>query len=129
MDLVPIDLFAPTALSLQDGGRLRAEAPPRMSGDVDGWMVAMFHAETSEDVHGDHWEVHPAAEEAVCVLSGTVRLILRGEDGAGDAERVTLNAGTACIVPRGRLHRLELDGPADLMSVTMRRGTRLEERA
>jgi len=129
VDLIPVELFAPTALSLQGGGRMRAEAPPRTSAHGDAWSVAMFHAETSQDVHGDHWEMHPAGEEAVCVLSGAVRLILRAEDEAGDGEGVTLGAGTACIVPRGRWHRLELDEPTNLMSVTVRQGTRLEARA
>jgi hypothetical protein len=39
-----------------------------------------------------------------------------------------LGAGTAAIVPRGRRHRLELDAPSDLMSITLRDGTRLEKR-
>jgi hypothetical protein len=37
-------------------------------------------------------------------------------------------AGTAVIVPRGRWHRLELDAPSDLMSITLRHGTRPERR-
>lgn len=41
---------------------------------------------------------------------------------------VRLSAGTAVIVPRGRWHRLELNAPSDLMSVTLRHGTRLEKR-
>lgn len=129
MNLVPVNLFTPSALRLADGGAIQAETPPRIPDDAGGWCVAVFHAETSRDVHADLWEVHPDGEEAVCVLAGTARLILRGEDGAGEEEPVTLSAGTACIVPRGRWHRLELDGPADLMSVTVRRGTRAEPRS
>jgi mannose-6-phosphate isomerase-like protein (cupin superfamily) len=128
MNLVPLELFAPSALHLDDGGRVCAEAPPRMSGDIDGWMVATFHAETMADVHADHWEIHPVAEEAVCVLAGRARLILRAGD-HGEEETVTLPARTGYIVPRGRWHRLEIDGPVDLMSITMRRDTRLEQRA
>lgn len=41
---------------------------------------------------------------------------------------VPLPAGSAVVVPRGRWHRLELDGPSDLMSLTLRHGTRLEKR-
>lgn len=129
MSLAPLDLFAPSVLCLAGGGTIRAETPPRMSPGADGWCVAMFRAETGHDVHADRWEVHPGGEEAVCVLAGAARLILRGEDGASEEEPVTLSAGTACIVPRGRWHRLELDGPADLMSVTMRLGTRTEPRS
>jgi hypothetical protein len=39
-----------------------------------------------------------------------------------------LRAGTAVIVSCGRWHRLESAAPGDLMSITLRRGTRLEER-
>ncbi|GAA2234410.1 hypothetical protein GCM10010430_13920 [Kitasatospora cystarginea] len=49
-------------------------------------------------------------------------------DGPGAEEMVRLPAGSAVIVPRGRWHRLELDGPSDLMSITLRDGTRLERR-
>jgi len=41
---------------------------------------------------------------------------------------VRITEGTAVIVPRGRWHRLELDAPSDLMSITLRDGTRLEKR-
>jgi mannose-6-phosphate isomerase-like protein (cupin superfamily) len=123
MSAVPIGLFAPSALSLDEAGGLHAEVPPRMAGDSGGWMVATFHAETSEDVHSDYWEAHPSGEEAVCVLAGAARVILRAGDGA-DEQAVTLPARTAYIVPRGRWHRLEVDGPTDLMSITPRLGTR-----
>jgi hypothetical protein len=33
------------------------------------------------------------------------------------------------VVPRGRWHRIDLDGPSDLLTVTMESRTRLEKRA
>lgn len=72
--------------------------------------------------------MHPEAEEAVCCLTGGVRLYLRAAGPDEPPEAVQLPAGTAVIVPRGRWHRLELDAPSDLMSITLRHGTRLEER-
>jgi mannose-6-phosphate isomerase-like protein (cupin superfamily) len=125
MDTNTVKLFAPAALRLHDGGAVTAEAPPRMAGDVDGWTIATFHVETSEDVHGDQWEMHPAGEEAVCALAGSARVILRRDEG-GEEAPISLSAGTAYIVPRGRWHRLEIDGPTDLVSITQRNGTRLE---
>ncbi|MFI8888636.1 hypothetical protein ACIGW9_40845, partial [Streptomyces sp. NPDC053813] len=38
------------------------------------------------------------------------------------------DAQCSVIVPRGRWHRLELNAPSDLMSITLRHGTRLEKR-
>ncbi|MEU8306991.1 cupin domain-containing protein [Actinomadura sp. NPDC048955] len=122
----PIDMFA-SALTFHPDGAVRA-AEPRMTSDDGGWQVAAFRVETDEDVHADHWEVHPAAEEAVCCLSGGLRIYLRPEEPGGEEEVVRLAAGTAVVVPRGRWHRLELDGPSDVMSVTLRRGSRIEKR-
>ncbi|WP_181764148.1 cupin domain-containing protein [Streptomyces albidus (ex Kaewkla and Franco 2022)] len=129
-----VDLFA-SALHFHQDGEVRADER-QMTGSASGaWQIGVFHVETDADVHADHWEMHPHAEEAVCCLTGGVRLYLRpveGEDAenaeAAD-ELVRLTAGTAVIVPRGRWHRLELEGPSDLMSVTLRQGTRLEKRA
>lgn len=122
----PIDMFA-SALTFRPGGAVRA-AERRMTGDDGDWQIAAFHVETDEDVHADHWEMHPAAEEAVCCLSGGLRIYLRPEEPGGEEEMVRLPAGTAAVVPRGRWHRLELDAPSDVMSVTLRGGTRLERR-
>ncbi|HEY1701421.1 MAG TPA: cupin domain-containing protein [Trebonia sp.] len=75
------------------------------------------------------WEIHPFGQEVVSVLSGHARLVLRPEDDGGEEQTVALDAGTAFVVPRNRWHRLEIDGPTDLQSITPRRGSRLEPRA
>lgn len=128
MTLERVDLFAPSGLRLQAGGSIEVETPPRMSGDQDGWVVASFHVESTADVHGDHWEIHPFGQEVVSVLSGQARLVLRSDE-QNQEETVALPAGTACVVPRNRWHRLEIDGPTDMQSITPRRGTRLEPRS
>ncbi|WP_030670086.1 cupin domain-containing protein [Streptomyces sp. NRRL B-1347] len=130
MTVTPIDLFA-SFIRLDQGGQVRAERPVFDSA-WDGWQVMTFHVETDADVHGDHWEMHPDAEEVVACLAGGIRLYFRpeesGDPGQGEAE-VKVAAGAAVIVPRGRWHRIALDGPSDIMSVTMPRGSRLEPRA
>ncbi|MBL1080859.1 cupin [Streptomyces actinomycinicus] len=130
--VTPVDLFG-SALHLLPDGDVRAGARRMTDGDPGVWQVAAFHVETDADVHADHWEAHPDGEEAVCCLSGGVRLYLRPVTGDGTEdgteEMVRLRAGTAVVVPRGRAHRLELDAPSDLMSITRRRGTYQERRA
>jgi mannose-6-phosphate isomerase-like protein (cupin superfamily) len=120
-----VNLFARSGLCLRDGGIVEVETPPRMSGDADGWLVACFHASSNRDVHSDYWEVHPAGQEVVAVLSGSARLILRADGPAGE-ETVVLEAGSACVVPQNRWHRLEIDGPTGLQSITPRRASRVE---
>ena len=41
------------------------------------WAVAAFHANSDQAVHPDMWERHPAGQEVLCVLSGSVNLYLR----------------------------------------------------
>ncbi|QES48516.1 cupin [Streptomyces venezuelae] len=122
----PIDLFASFLHLQQDGGA--HAVPPVFDVERDGWQVMAFHVETDADVHGDHWEVHPHAEEVVSCLSGGIRLYFRPEHPGDPEEQLTLPPGTAVIVPRGRWHRLALDAPSDIMSITLPRGSRLEKR-
>ncbi|NKY48642.1 cupin domain-containing protein [Nocardia vermiculata] len=118
-----IDLFA-RGIRLLPGGEVFDEQR-RMTGDMDGWTLAAFQVATDADVHGDYWEMHPGGDELVTVLSGGIRLFLRDEP---VTQPVRVGAGEAFIVPRGRWHRIELDEPSRLMSLTLRRGTELEKR-
>ncbi|MBV1939449.1 cupin domain-containing protein [Streptomyces sp. BV286] len=127
MTATPIDLFS-SFIRLHPDGGAHAEQPTFDPGR-DGWQVMTFHVETDADVHADHWEVHPDAEEVVSCLSGGIRLHFRPRQSGEAEEEVGLTAGTAVIVPRGRWHRITLDAPSDIMSVTVARGSRLEERA
>ncbi|MFE2141065.1 cupin domain-containing protein [Streptomyces sp. NPDC059456] len=127
MQTTPVDLFA-SALHVHPDGGVRAAERRMRSSDGGAWQIAAFHVATDADVHADHWEMHPEADEAVCCLTGGVRLHLRPTAPGGAEETVRLRAGTAVVVPRGRWHRLEVDAPGDLMSITLRRGTRLEKR-
>ncbi|MFJ3660003.1 cupin [Streptomyces sp. NPDC090119] len=127
MTTTAVDLFA-SALRFHPDGEVRAVERQMTSGDSGTWQIATFHVETDADVHADHWEMHPEAEEAVCCLTGGIRLYFRPDATGATEDMVRLRAGAAVIIPRGRWHRLELDAPSDLMSVTRRHGTRLEKR-
>ncbi|MDE1671835.1 MFS transporter [Nocardia gipuzkoensis] len=124
MTHAPIDLFH-RAIHFDPDGHVAA-GERRMSTGDGGWQLAAFHVETDADVHADHWEVHPGSDEAVCCLTGALRLYLRPER-VGDGETmVRLTAGTAFVVPRNRWHRIELDEPSDVMSIGLRHDTRQE---
>ncbi|GGY06658.1 cupin [Streptomyces hiroshimensis] len=138
MTVTPIDLFA-SFIHLDRSGRARAEQPA-FDTERDGWQLMAFHVETGADLHADYWEVHPEADEVVACLTGAIRLYLRPEQPGGPAgkeeeereqereEEIKLVGGTAVIVPRGRWHRMELDAPGDILSLTLPRGSRLEKR-
>ena len=101
------------------------EVAERRMADGDELQLAAFRVATDEDVHADHWEMHPTADEVVCCLRGALRLHLRGLDGNSEAT-VPLESGDALVVPRGRWHRLSLDEPSEVMTLTRRGGTQLE---
>ncbi|MBC7301077.1 MAG: cupin domain-containing protein [Nocardia sp.] len=122
--MTPIDLFA-HALHLLPEGTVRS-GERRMAAASGGWQLATFHVDTDADVHADQWEMHPAGEEAVCCLAGSLRLYLRPQAPGGVHTPVRLTAGTAFLVPRNRWHRIELDEPSDIMSIGLREGTRQE---
>ncbi|AWN25374.1 cupin domain-containing protein [Streptomyces sp. NEAU-S7GS2] len=127
MTVAPIDLFA-SFIHLDQGGQVRA-AQPVFDPERDGWQLMTFHVETDADVHADHWEVHSAADEVVSCLSGGIRLCFRPQQPGEKEVEIKLAAGTAVIVPRGRWHRIALDAPSNIMSVTLPRGSRLEKRS
>ncbi|MEU2514231.1 cupin domain-containing protein [Streptomyces syringium] len=126
MAVTPIDLFT-SAIHLRQDGQVRVEQQMFDPGR-DGWQLFAFHVENDADLHADHWEVHPDGDEVVSCLTGGIRLHLRPEAPGDAEEEIMLTAGTAVVVPRGRWHRIELDAPGDIMSLTLPRGSRLEKR-
>jgi quercetin dioxygenase-like cupin family protein len=120
-----VDLFT-RHLRLELSGTIRVDERRMTADDVD-WRLALFHVETAEEVHPDYWEMHPLADEAVCCLRGRIRLYLRAALPGRPDDLIRLEAGRAVIVPRDRWHRFAFDEPAELLAVTVRRGTQLEE--
>ena len=66
------------------------------------------------------WEMHPAGEEIVYLLSGALDLVLEEADGP---RMVALQPGRACIVPRGTWHRAIVRAPGDTLHITRGAGT------
>lgn len=100
----------------------------QMAGSDADWRLAIFHVEIADDVHPDHWEMHPLADEAVCCLHGAIRLYFRAARPGTPDDLVRLIPGRAVIVPRDRWHRFAFDEPTELLAATVRRGTQHEKR-
>ena len=118
----PTDLFA-NLIQLRTGGEIAAQRRGE-PGESGLWTVAAFHAESNESVHSHVWERHPGGDELLCVLSGALSVHLRGDD-AGPA--TSLRPGTFFVVPAGKWHRLTVDEPGDLLSITPRLDTEHEK--
>jgi mannose-6-phosphate isomerase-like protein (cupin superfamily) len=117
--------LATTYVQLDDGPRaLAVEVDDEFWQTIDrrselqgGRLVGRFHNAQDWDI----WEMHPAGDEVVCLLSGAIDVVLDEPDG----ERVVaLEAGRACIVPRGVWHRAIVREPGDTLHITRGEGTK-----
>lgn len=71
------------------------------------------------------WEVHPAGDEFVVLVSGDVDLVLAGGEG-DDITRMN-KRGTFVIVPRNTWHTARVHSPAVMMFITPGEGTENRE--
>jgi mannose-6-phosphate isomerase-like protein (cupin superfamily) len=82
----------------------------------EGRLVAAFAC----DADWPHWEMHPHGEEVLVLLSGKLTMVF---DDGGKERDVVLEAGRACVVPRGTWHRAVVHVPGRLLGITYGRGT------
>ncbi len=71
------------------------------------------------------WEVHPAGDEFVVLLSGEAEMILAHAD--GDASLLLKEPGDFVIVPRGVWHTALINTPTTMLFVTPGEGTENRE--
>ncbi|MEU9519761.1 cupin domain-containing protein [Streptomyces sp. NPDC048224] len=95
---------------------LRAYSAEVAADGAEGRMVMVFDGEGP----GDHEERHPAGDELVVCLSGSVT-VTRDVDGVPDPVR--LGPGEATVNPAGVWHVVDMDGPATILAVTAGLGT------
>jgi hypothetical protein len=73
------------------------------------------------DEDWETWEMHPAGEEFVCLLSGQVDLILEQD---GIENTVHLNQpGSYVLVPQGIWHTAKVHTPSSMLFITPGEGT------
>lgn len=80
------------------------------------WIIGVKQVSDAQSVHGDHWERHPRGDETLCLLEGSIELVLQTD--TGSERSIALQAGQACIVARGTWHRLQVHAPGRLLFVT-----------
>ncbi len=82
-----------------------------------GWLLAAYRMSADTPT----WEMHPAGDEILYLLSGAIDVVLQEEDG----ERVIelRRESGLCVVPRGAWHRQIVREPGDLLGLTCGKGT------
>ncbi|HIC80045.1 MAG TPA: cupin domain-containing protein [Kiloniellaceae bacterium] len=113
-----------TYLDLQADGKV-AEVPVTdtfwqdlMSGGIriEGRMV--MAAEMTADMR--HWEMHPAGDEVLVLMSGCAVVVLEEPEGTRE---IAVAAGETVIVPRGRWHRIKVVEPGKMVFMPAGAGT------
>lgn len=75
----------------------------------------------SFDKDWETWEMHPAGEELVCLLSGRVDLLL--EQGGVEKTVQLSTLGSYVLVPRGVWHTAKVHTPSSMLFITPGEGT------
>jgi mannose-6-phosphate isomerase-like protein (cupin superfamily) len=68
-----------------------------------------------------HWEMHPAGEELVVLVAGSLDLEL--EDPRGERRLLPLRGRGAVLIPRGTWHWARVHEPSEMWFVTYGEGT------
>jgi quercetin dioxygenase-like cupin family protein len=78
------------------------------------------------DKDWETWEMHPAGEEFVCLLSGQVDLILE-QNGVENTVQLS-TSGSYVLVPRGTWHTARVHTPSSMLFITPGEGTQNRSR-
>lgn len=105
-----------TAEQLPGGEQFWSKPESELDSLGNGWLVTEF--ECSSD--WPNWEMHPAADEFVYLLSGTAVMLLQQANGL---QEVPLLGRAAVVVPKGVWHTARVTQPSRMLFVTMGRGT------
>jgi quercetin dioxygenase-like cupin family protein len=101
-----------------DGLEWYAAYTGRTEGDgAEGRLVSLYRF----DQAWDSWEMHPAGEELVVCVAGTMTLHQERADGSVDT--LTLGVGDYAINPAGVWHTADVTGEATALFVTPGLGT------
>lgn len=118
-----------TYVHLGDQGRARELAggaafwglsDAEMAAHGPGWLLSEF--EFSED--WSSWELHPAGDELIYLLSGAVEIDLQADAEGAPIERLSLAQGRALCVPQGFWHTARTQVPSRMLFITRGEGTR-----
>jgi mannose-6-phosphate isomerase-like protein (cupin superfamily) len=89
---------------------------PALVAGGDGWLVARYTIERDAQA----WEMHPAGDELLTMLSGEMDVVF---ERPGGGVTVSLQPGETCVVPRGMWHRQVVRRAGDYLGITYGKGT------
>lgn len=124
-DTKPLGLASTFAVLRSDQGVVPVPVTPTVYEELDRqfdgfaghWLVSAH----SFDADWPTWEIHPAGEDIVYLLSGAAEMV---PDRNGTEENIGVSeAGTCVIVPRGTWHTARISTPTAMLFITPGEGT------
>ena len=90
-------------------------------GDLGSFHHEYLVTSHAFDADWPTWEMHPAGDEIVCLLSGAATFVLERD---GERRLVALDRPASfVIVPRGTWHMARTKGPCRMLFITAGEGT------
>jgi mannose-6-phosphate isomerase-like protein (cupin superfamily) len=105
-----------TALVIEGGNAFWSSLASRP--ELHGGRLLGATAQTKD---WPHWEMHPAGDEILILMSGAFGLQVEHADGR--VETIEMRAGSTCVVPKGLWHRGMAREPGELVFITPGAGT------
>lgn len=88
----------------------------RLIGSEHGRLLSVL----SMSADWTNWEMHPAGDEVLFMLEGTVTFLL---ELPGLSREVALSSGRLLVIPKGVWHTAKVSEPARLLAITVGKGT------
>jgi len=101
----------------------RGDMHARLRHLIEGHLLGVFPISKPDDLHIE-WEMHPAGDEILIMLTGELPVEYSGGSHGGTS---SLGQGHATVIPKGVWHRLVLRTPGLLLSLSPLEGTRLSQ--
>jgi mannose-6-phosphate isomerase-like protein (cupin superfamily) len=117
--------FPGTAVHIRPSGHasvLQRHFKAQLPGLPEGHLLGVFQIANRDDLHSDVWEMHPADDEVLLMLTGELGVEYCDGSCRGTS---ALESGRGMVMPRGVWHRLLLRHPGLLMVLSPSQGTRL----
>jgi mannose-6-phosphate isomerase-like protein (cupin superfamily) len=83
---------------------------------LDGRQVGVLSVD-SPGVR-DEWEMHPHQDELLYLLDGAIDVFLRADLQKTEEDRLHVEEGQACLIPKGMWHRQVVVTPCKMLFVT-----------
>ena len=119
------DLSSTFVVLQPDQATAQVDVTPTVFEDLDrrfaGFKAHVLMSSFSFEADWPTWEMHPAGDEVVCLLSGDVRMVLAREGGEEVAH--LSKPGEYIVVPKGTWHTARTSVPTKMLFLTPGEGT------